>query len=183
MNLLMLVPYDFLGLVETKHPYFFFIFYDFFEYDKNHLAQRHIKKSEEHDLFISLNSLFDGWMDGWIGDVAEDQTVGDGIEALASGNAILGLDFDDGIEGPICGNNGSQPIDTKFRANGDGIWDYGCIAWQTSLCPWKMLMDLAPLAMEKIEALGEVDGLMGLLDSGVVDEEEQVTLSLIKNLS
>ncbi|AQK97839.1 Protein PLASTID MOVEMENT IMPAIRED 1-RELATED 1 [Zea mays] len=56
-------------------------------------------------------------------------------EALASGNAILGLDFDDGIEGPICGNvvedfdlsamiheaelelqNGSQPIDTKFRA-------------------------------------------------------------------
>ena len=56
-------------------------------------------------------------------------------EALASGNAILGLDFDDGIEGPICDNvvedfdlsamiheaelelqNGSQPIDTKFRA-------------------------------------------------------------------
>jgi hypothetical protein len=56
-------------------------------------------------------------------------------EALASGNAILGLDFDDGIEGPICDNvvedfdlstmiheaelelqNGSLPIDTKFRA-------------------------------------------------------------------
>jgi hypothetical protein len=56
-------------------------------------------------------------------------------EALASDKAILGLDFDDGIEGPICENvvedfdlsamiheaelelqNGSQPIDTKFRA-------------------------------------------------------------------
>jgi hypothetical protein len=56
-------------------------------------------------------------------------------EALASGNAILGLDFDHGIEGPTCEDvmedfdlsamiheaelelqNGSQPIDTKFRA-------------------------------------------------------------------
>ncbi|GJM93347.1 hypothetical protein PR202_ga09894 [Eleusine coracana subsp. coracana] len=58
-------------------------------------------------------------------------------EALASGNAILGLDFDDAIEEPICKDvdvaedfdlsaiiheaelelqNGSQPIDTRFRA-------------------------------------------------------------------
>ncbi|CAO1945763.1 unnamed protein product [Urochloa humidicola] len=57
-------------------------------------------------------------------------------EALASGNAILGLDFEDGIEEPICEDvvedfdlsamineaelvlqNGIQPIDTRFRAN------------------------------------------------------------------
>ncbi|TKW16387.1 hypothetical protein SEVIR_5G297200v4 [Setaria viridis] len=56
-------------------------------------------------------------------------------EALASGNAILGLDFDDGMEEPTCEDvvedfdlsamiheaelelqNGSQPIDTRFRA-------------------------------------------------------------------
>jgi hypothetical protein len=56
-------------------------------------------------------------------------------EALASGNAILGLDFDDGMEEPICEDavedfdlsamiheaelelqNGSQPIDTRLRA-------------------------------------------------------------------
>ncbi|KAF8696219.1 hypothetical protein HU200_037118 [Digitaria exilis] len=56
-------------------------------------------------------------------------------EALASGNAILGLDFDDGMEEPICDDvvedfdlsamiheaelelqNGNQPIDTRFRA-------------------------------------------------------------------
>ncbi|CAO2183078.1 unnamed protein product [Urochloa humidicola] len=56
-------------------------------------------------------------------------------EALASGNAILGLDFEDGMEEPICEDvvedydlstmiheaelelqNGSQPIDTRFRA-------------------------------------------------------------------
>jgi len=56
-------------------------------------------------------------------------------EALASGNAILGLDFDDGMEEPICEDvvenfdlsamiheaelelqSGSQPIDTRLRA-------------------------------------------------------------------
>ncbi|PUZ55074.1 hypothetical protein GQ55_5G182800 [Panicum hallii var. hallii] len=56
-------------------------------------------------------------------------------EALASGNAILGLDFDDGMEEPICEDavedfdlsamiheaelelqNGSQPIDTRLQA-------------------------------------------------------------------
>jgi hypothetical protein len=56
-------------------------------------------------------------------------------EALASGSAILGLDFDDGMEEPICEDvvgdfdlstmiheaelelqNGSQPMDTRFRA-------------------------------------------------------------------
>ncbi|CAO2178509.1 unnamed protein product [Urochloa humidicola] len=56
-------------------------------------------------------------------------------EALASGNAILGLDFEDGMEEPICEDvvedfnlsamineaelvlqNGIQPIDTRFRA-------------------------------------------------------------------
>ncbi|KAL6839818.1 hypothetical protein ACP4OV_029628 [Aristida adscensionis] len=56
-------------------------------------------------------------------------------EALASGNAILGLDFDDGVEEPVCEDivedfdlsamiheaelelqNGIQPVDTRFRA-------------------------------------------------------------------
>ncbi|KAJ1285104.1 hypothetical protein BS78_03G255000 [Paspalum vaginatum] len=56
-------------------------------------------------------------------------------EALASGNSLLGLDFEDGMEEPICEDvvedfdlsamiheaelelqNGSQPIDTRFRA-------------------------------------------------------------------
>ncbi|XP_062219547.1 protein PLASTID MOVEMENT IMPAIRED 1-RELATED 1-like [Phragmites australis] len=56
-------------------------------------------------------------------------------EALASGDVILGLDFDDGMEEPICEDvvedfdlsaiireaelefqNGSQPVDTRFRA-------------------------------------------------------------------